>query len=636
MNLIKNYYNKEIFQILLISFIIFFLKWFFSYWNFGFENIYTKIIFNPSGDSSYYPFVKQFADLNFSEGYSSIFQQLNFVGFPYLVSIFHAILYKIFGLYNFIILEFICIFSFIIIFFYLFKEFKFSKKNSILFALLFFSIPQILFLLNDFSIPYVFNLKQLYSSFYSLRFPRPLVTNLFLFAFLLFILKFYISKNFREEKIYFLSSGILVGLQFNSFFYFSIISFVLLNIVYLIKYKNSLFNKDIRNLYLLFLSLFIVICLPFLIQLYFIEPDYLSRVGSFELNTEKKVFLAKHLLIGLLKIEFIILIFLNLVLYFLNSRKKNFSSKNLDIFLLFFLISIITPFAYLYIFDTVTFFGNFIFIIALSGFVFLKMNFLVFIQNYSFIKKIKTQNYILIVLIFILINFSYFDKTHNVKVLSPGVHFNPKNLSSFRNDFNNVVNFIESKNDMLDQESLLLTNDVHVQLYWIFSDHKYFYYPYIFSTSLKDTMIEVQLINAFKYLELELKDFENFINQNVISSWRVVNTNNYFFLGHLKYQANYLKKFSPINEYPLNTRQFINKKSVYLTNQIILPKDELERLKIKFSELKKNIDLEPNIIILNKYNSLERNILKNLEYCNIFENKNFIIITKKSHSLCIN
>ena len=77
MNLIKNYYNKEIFQILLISFIIFFLKWFFSYWNFGFENIYTKIIFNPSGDFSYYPFVKQFADLNFSEGYSSIFQQLN-------------------------------------------------------------------------------------------------------------------------------------------------------------------------------------------------------------------------------------------------------------------------------------------------------------------------------------------------------------------------------------------------------------------------------------------------------------------------------------------------------------------------------------------------------------------------------
>ena len=65
-------------QIFLISLTLFFIKWFFSFYFYGFEDINIKIIFNPSGDYSYYPFVSQLSNFKFNEGYSKIFTDLCF------------------------------------------------------------------------------------------------------------------------------------------------------------------------------------------------------------------------------------------------------------------------------------------------------------------------------------------------------------------------------------------------------------------------------------------------------------------------------------------------------------------------------------------------------------------------------
>ena len=303
--------KKEYFLILSLSFLIFFFKWFLSYWNFGTEDVFTKIIFNPYGDHSYYHFVKQLSEFNFSEGYSIFFTKLNLVGFPYLVSIFHAFFYKIFGLYGFIFLEFVFISVFLFIFFFIFKELKFNNIISILLSLIFFSLPQLLYILEGFSIPYTFNLKLLYSSFYSLRFPRPLVTNIFLFAVYLFFIKFYISEDIQKSKKYFYICGMLIGFQFSSFFYFSIVSFITAIFLFYFRAKNTLNLKEIFKSYILFLLIFLLFCLPFLMQLIFIEPDYLGRVGAFEINNENRFYLFQHLLEGFKKIEFILLIILN-------------------------------------------------------------------------------------------------------------------------------------------------------------------------------------------------------------------------------------------------------------------------------------------------------------------------------------
>ena len=141
--------DKPYYIIFLISFSIFFIKWFFSYYNYGFENIIIKVIFNPQGDQLYYPFVKQLSDLNFNEGYSKIYNDLSLIGFPFFPSLIHAIFFKIFGATSFIILELILIIVVNIIFFKIFKLLKLSNNYSIIFAFVLFSLPN--FILFKFS-----------------------------------------------------------------------------------------------------------------------------------------------------------------------------------------------------------------------------------------------------------------------------------------------------------------------------------------------------------------------------------------------------------------------------------------------------------------------------------------------------
>ena len=175
----SNQTNKINIYLIFLSLLIFLLKWSFSFFEYGLENIFNKFLFNPSGDYSYYPFVHQLSNLILNESYSSIGNESNLIGFPFLVVLFHSIFFKLFGVSGFIILEFICIFIFFKIFFHLFKLLNFHDTYCILIAFLLFSLYPLFSLLNDYNIPYILNLKQLYSSFYSLRFPRPLITNLF-------------------------------------------------------------------------------------------------------------------------------------------------------------------------------------------------------------------------------------------------------------------------------------------------------------------------------------------------------------------------------------------------------------------------------------------------------------------------
>jgi len=277
--------------------------------------------------------------------------------------------------------------------------------------------------------------------------------------------------------------------------------------------------------------------------------------------------------------------------------------------------------------NKVTFFSNFIFIIALSSFLLLKVNLVLFLYSVfkNFYSKLKF-NIVFTSIIFILIlsvNVNFFKKNSNLRMLSEGEHFNLKNGDKLRNNFIDLTNFASDK---LDKNNLLLTNDLHTQIWWIFSNEKKFYFPYVFFVALNDRIIEKQLINAFKILKFNELDFINYFNQNKVTDWRIVNTNNYFFLGHLKYQANYLKLNDSIEDYPFVTHRFINKKSIHHTNQVILSNKEITNLKEKF--LKSNIDqnLQPDLIILLKDNFIEKNIYDLKNYLIIFENSNYVML----------
>jgi len=612
------------FQIFSISLVLFLIKWSLSFYFYGPETLSLKVIFNPSGDYSYYPFVVQLSKFKFNEGYSLIFNDLNLIGFPFLVSFFHAVFFKIFDTIGFILLELVCIFIFIKTFFHIFKELKFSNINCIFLGLFFFTIPNLAEILNYFQIPYGLNIKQLYAGFYNLRFPRPLITNLFFFGFILFLLKFYLNNKPEAKKKNLILSFVFLGLLFNSFFFFFIVCSLLIFLIIIIHFKKKLIKKE--NLNILFKSCIVlfILCIPFLSQILLIENDYYSRIGTYNLTSETKIFLIQHLINGFKKLEFILIFFVNIIFYFINKRSNSNTKKFLEFFWLLFLSSILAPIIYLFLMSQITFFGNFTFIIALTSMILLKMNFIIFIFS-NFSLNTKIINSIISLAFFTLLSFNsiYFFKTSKVNLLSEGVHFSTNNIENFRSDFKNVINFLKKNSQKND---LLLTNDIHTQIWWILSERNYFYFPYVFFVALSDNMIETQLINSFKYLKLDKNDFINYFNENKITDWRVVNTNNYFFLGHLKYQTNFLTKMSKVDSYPEETKKFISKKSIHHTNQVILSSLDLERLRIKFDETILDTKLEPNIIVLFKDKRLTKNLDKIENFSTVLDNSNFLIL----------
>jgi hypothetical protein len=622
----KKQNNINIFLIFL-SFSIFFSKWFFSFYEYGLENLFNKFLFNPSGDHSYYPFVHQLSNFILNEGYSTIVQKNSLIGFPFMVILIHSIFYKLFGVLGFLILELVCIFVFLKIFYLLFKELDLNDIYCVLIAFTLFSLFALFSLLNEFNIPYAFNLKQFYSGFYTLRFPRPLITNLFFFSSLLFLIRFFLSKTENIKNKNLLISFIFLGLVFSSFFYFFVHCsiLVLLLIIYEYKFIDLIKNK----IYLLIkcFLLFLLISSLFIIQIIFIEDDYLLRIGTIKIDFEIKKYLFEHLLRGFLKLEFLIIFFSNILLYFINIKLNYNFKKFLIFFILLFISSILSPIFYIVLMNKVTFFSNFIFIITLSSLLLLKVNLILFLYSVfkNFYTKLKFNTIftsIIIILIF-SVNVNFFKKNAKVRMLSEGVHFTSDNIDKLRNNFIDLTSYARNK---LGKNKLLLTNDLHTQLWWIFSNEKKFYFPYVFFVALNDQIIEKQLINAFKILKFNELDFINYFNQNKVTNWRIVNTNNYFFLGHLKYQANYLKLNDSIKDYPFATHKFINKKSIHHTNQVILSNKETTNLKEKF--LKSNIDqnLQPDLIILLKDNFIEKNIYDLKNYLIIFENSNYVML----------
>ena len=132
--------------------------------------------------------------------------------------------------------------------------------------------------------------------------------------------------------------------------------------------------------------------------------------------------------------------------------------------------------------DKVTFFGNFTFIIALSSIILLKFNIILLLITCINLKKNSNNSISSAIIIFlILLNSVFFFQNSKFNLLSEGEHFNVNNSKIFRQDLLNVTKYLSQNSE---KDNLLLTNDVHTQLWWIFSDRKNYYFPYFLSTIL--------------------------------------------------------------------------------------------------------------------------------------------------------
>ena len=92
-------------------------KWLSSYFFFPNEDIINKLFFEVY-DFQYFPLIHSLSNLNFSPSYSELDENLKLIPMPYANLLFHSIFIKIFGYSGFILLEFLCVFVFLYIFFF--------------------------------------------------------------------------------------------------------------------------------------------------------------------------------------------------------------------------------------------------------------------------------------------------------------------------------------------------------------------------------------------------------------------------------------------------------------------------------------------------------------------------------------
>jgi hypothetical protein len=147
-----------------------------------------------------------------------------------------------------------------------------------------------------------------------------------------------------------------------------------------------------------------------------------------------------------------------------------------------------------------------------------------------------------------------------------------------------------------------------------------------------NAMIENDLINNFKFLNLNEKDFMNFL-KNEKKGWRYFNSNvgNFF---HYTYTANSLNTFKESKNFETDVKKFILSTSPMISQQIAIPNEEFNRLKIKFYE-NQSINFEkPEIILLEKLNPITRKIkIEKGNYCKLYDGNIYILYFKKKHKI---
>ena len=627
-------YNKTTINLFIIFFglITFVTKWYYSYLYFN-EEIETRIIFESISDG-YYNFApfKSFADLNLNNSFSPLISDLGTITIPIGAFVLHFIFYSIMGTYSFVILEFFFIIFFFIIFYKISRLLDLNRIQSLAITIILINIPNIFQILNLYNLEY-FNI--IYSEFYSLRFPRPIVSNILFFLFILLILK-------SEKKIFFTKKnsivfGIISSLLFTSYFHAFFLQQMILIFYLVFRFQFRIIQVLRENIrFIIFYILtFLLVSSPFFINMFFSDADFLERNGLVVFDFDKKLILIKYLFLKLFKVQFLLILFFSIFLILFFNKKKNIVNiKKINLLFIIFYSSIITPFIFILI--SPRFFSHFYHftnLVLITAFI---LFFYIFALGINFFIKKKISinlinNFASLLIFFLLIGNIYISKNNYVL----------KNLNNERfiqrSEFNSIINIMNKKKILKSKKISLLTFDNRFLVWSTLTNIEYLSIVNGVMVSRTNEIIENDLINGFKFLNLSKNDFREFIKNKKLSSWRYRNNNikDYFWM---RYQANAMVTFNDSKNFDEKILEFISKSSPLLSQQLIMPNEEIQRFLDKYERKNNGFFLIPEIIIINKNNSIlaKANIDKKM-YCKAFDGRIYdFYYSFKLNPNCIN
>ena len=619
--------TKASYLIILSGVIFFSIRWYQSFLIFD-ENIDVKIIFDGITDAyKYFPIFKSFTELNLSNSYDIEITNLNNLTVPFGSFYLHYILYLLIKSWAFIVLELACIVMFLVIFYKISRLLDFKREVSLLISVFLYNLPLFLDLTSLSSFSYI---SVISFDFYTLRFPRPLITNLFLYYFMLIILTT-LNKGELIKRKKFILLGIVFSLSLTSFIYhFLLIQITFLfALIYLYKtrFKSYLYKNYVS--FILLILTFSIFSLPLILNYNFSEKEFLERMGALDLDFEKRKILINYIFKKFLDVKFIIIIIISGGLtYLINCRKykKEFSKNNL--FLFMFYSSILSPIVF--IFFSPNFFSHFYFFNNLTVISFFLLIFFVFSKliQINLIRKISSKTFnVLVTTIIISVFFTNFIGMRN------NYNFNKTSIDDYnlRIEFNDIVDLIQS--DKIDlKNSSLLTFDNKIMVWSILNEIRYLKIINGVFVSKKNEMIENDLVKTFKFLNLEKDDLKNFI-MNKKKGWRYRNDNVMNLFWH-RYQANSLTTFNDSKDFDKEILMFINNSSPIMPQHLIIPNYEIDRLVQKFDN---NIEFnsDPDIIIINKKDPiLSKSFIDPKKFCKTFDGAFYIFYQVIKNEKC--
>jgi len=605
--------NKPLIFVLLLNFFFLSLKWMMSLYESD-VTLLTSILINTK-DIQYYPLIISLSELNFNQTFLEYYKDTKIIPLPLASLVTHSIFYKLFNIYSFIILEYIFHLLLIIILFNIIKKVFNSSNAAALFCILIFILILFLKMIDNFVEPQIFyKLYDLLIENFGTRTPRPLVTGIFYFGFLYYMMFFEEKIENKLDYNYILKIAFLLGLLANSFIFLFIHSFIFL-LIFLIKSIGTELIEWIKFNYkkfFYFIFLLVFFLLPILFQNLYAENDFITRAGLFSIGLEKKLFLIKYYLVNLLRFEFIILFLLTLVLnWYLN--KKDFANININKINIFFLLTISSIFSPLIFFilspKIISIFHflnimlfSFIFYIILSLFSILY----ILLKNFNF-KNYYSKKIFYIILPIMFLSF-FVSLELNSFLKSKDQRIEITKLHKFFN-----------KNNLKDTNLKLFTNDLLAMNLWLLNGNTQLVISDAASNSLPDDKIEFNLLNSLKDFDIEEKQLEELVSLEKSQ----VRNKLFMLLFNYKYQANSLYSFSPLEDYNKTDQNLIIKTSPFRVQMQIIPETEKKRILNTYKDLKINFDLVPNYVVLNNFITSENFNIKNNKYKEVFKTKNY-------------
>lgn len=611
-------YNLRLF---IISFLLILIKYFVSFYFDLSEDLFFKIFRLAESDfETYALIVENLSRFDLKTDWSLILESEKIIGFPFFSLLIHSIFFNFFGYHSYIFLEVFFYFLIILLFFRIFFLIQNNYQIAFITTIsLFLSIEILSTLMNLTNSNFFFILWLPIAEFIGQRFPHPLVTSVYFFIFFYTSIKLVKSKiNYIKPKYVYII-GISFILLINSFFFHFIKASIFLFILSIYKYKNNFFKiikLNSSSLFKLFFLIFIGFAI-LLLQLHFAEEDYSSRLGTYQINLDDKLLILKVLTKKLLQFEILLiisLVFLGRVNY-KKMRIIDTDVLNYDIFLIFFIACLISPFLFVIFTNTSIYLYYFWSAVKFSGFLYI---FILCMRLFSLPKIFSKISSISFFLIFILL----FSNIYN------------NYQKQIKTDYQLVEDRKEIKiylfeNNYINTKDVLFSNDYPIMHTWLNFKNEKLIYTHGFASSYSDEILENLKFNYFKMLNLDISLFKKMLTEHEED---VEGRNTFASTFGYKYSVNSIRHKKPIKaEYNANLMNRILKISPLVQYNHFFSNSEKSRLIKKYNNFTIDRKLFPNLFIMRKEFFFITNIsnLELLGYKQIFDNDNFIILILK-------